>query len=104
MAKRQMSMLSFIPDLIKKSKVEENQSHHAYDRDDKRKIKSEWFSQFQWLQHKDSMFFCQVCIDRIQITLIIVTEQHFKIHLCAGYTVESWCCSVEYFTLFGFYN
>ena len=50
-------------DHIKKSKVEENQSHHAYDRDDKRKIKSEWFSQFQWLQHKDSMFFCQVCID-----------------------------------------
>jgi transposase-like protein len=41
-------------DHIKKSKVEENQSHHAYDCDDKRKIKSEWFSQFQWLQHKDS--------------------------------------------------
>jgi hypothetical protein len=36
-----MSMLSFIPDHIKKSTVEENQSHHAYDRDDKRKIKSE---------------------------------------------------------------
>jgi hypothetical protein len=63
MAKRQMSMLSFIPDHIKKSKVEENQSHHAYDRDDKRKIKSEWFSQFQWLQHKNLMFFRQVCID-----------------------------------------
>ena len=63
MAKRQMSMLSFIPVHIKKSKVEENQSHHAYDRDDKRKIKSEWFSQFQWLQHKNLMFFCQVCID-----------------------------------------
>jgi hypothetical protein len=38
MAKRQMSMLSFIPDHIKKSKVEEIQSHHAFDRDDKRKI------------------------------------------------------------------
>jgi hypothetical protein len=30
-----MSMLSFIPAHIKKSKVEENQSHHAYDCDDK---------------------------------------------------------------------
>ena len=63
MAKRQMSMLSFVPDHIKKSKVEENLLHHAYDRDDKWKIKSEWFSQFQWQQHKDSMIFCQVCID-----------------------------------------
>lgn len=52
----------------KKSKLAETK---PYDRDDKRKVKTEWFQQFEWLSldKENHTFTCKICLEGKKVNI-----------------------------------